>query len=80
MDPPAGAVTAQPDELCDLLGRLCLEQPDEEAIGQAEQSEQRGGAGLHDAPRSGAPSRYTTESKARVVAAARTRPSELGLL
>ena len=36
-------------------------------------------AGLEDAPRSGAPSRYTAENKARVVATARTRPSELGL-
>jgi transposase len=36
-------------------------------------------AGLDDAPRSGAPSRYTAENKARVVATARTRPSELGL-
>jgi transposase len=35
--------------------------------------------GLEDAPRSGAPSRYTAENKARVVATARTRPSELGL-
>lgn len=41
--------------------------------------ETQGVAGLNDAPRSGAPSRYTAESKARVVATARTRPSELGL-
>lgn len=41
--------------------------------------EQQGLAGLEDAPRSGAPSRYTPENKARVLQAARTRPSELGL-
>ena len=41
--------------------------------------EQQGLAGLEDAPRSGAPSRYTAENKARVLQAARTRPSELGL-
>ena len=41
--------------------------------------EQQGLAGLEDAPRSGAPSRYTVENKARVLQAARTRPSELGL-
>jgi transposase len=41
--------------------------------------EQEGVAGLEDAPRSGAPSRYTAENKARVLEAARTRPSELGL-
>jgi transposase len=41
--------------------------------------EQDGLAGLEDAPRSGAPSRYTAENKARVLQAARTRPSELGL-
>ncbi len=41
--------------------------------------EQDGLAGLQDAPRSGAPSRYTAENKARVLQAARTRPSELGL-
>lgn len=41
--------------------------------------EQEGIAGLEDAPRSGAPSRYTTENKARVLEAAQTRPSELGL-
>jgi transposase len=36
-------------------------------------------AGLEDAPRSGAPSRYTAQNKARVVATARTRPAALGL-
>ena len=41
--------------------------------------ETEGVAGLNDAPRCGAPSRYTAESKARVVATARTRPSDLGL-
>jgi transposase len=41
--------------------------------------ETEGVAGLNDAPRSGAPSRYTAENKARVVATARTRPSALGL-
>ncbi len=41
--------------------------------------EQEGLAGLEDAPRSGAPSRYTAENTARVLQAARTRPSELGL-
>jgi transposase len=41
--------------------------------------EQQGLAGLEDAPRPGAPSRYTAENKARVLQAARTRPSELGL-
>lgn len=41
--------------------------------------EQQGLAGLEDAPRSGAPSRYTDENKARVLQAARTRPNELGL-
>ncbi len=40
---------------------------------------QQGLAGLEDAPRSGAPSRYTAENKARVIQAARTRPSDLGL-
>lgn len=39
----------------------------------------QGLAGLNDAPRSGAPSRYTAENKALVVATARTRPTELGL-
>lgn len=41
--------------------------------------EQQGLAGLEDAPRSGAPARYTAEHKARVLQAARTRPNELGL-
>lgn len=41
--------------------------------------EQQGLSGLEDAPRSGAPSRYTEENKARVLEAARTRPNELGL-
>lgn len=40
---------------------------------------EQGLAGLNDAPRSGAPPRYTPENRARVVAMARTRPSELGL-
>lgn len=40
---------------------------------------EQGLAGLNDAPRSGAPPRYTPENRARVVATARTRPSELGL-
>ncbi len=40
---------------------------------------EQGLAGLEDAPRSGAPSHYTAENKARVLEAARTRPSELGL-
>jgi transposase len=40
---------------------------------------ERGLAGLEDAPRSGAPSRYTPENKARILQAARTRPTELGL-
>ena len=40
---------------------------------------QEGLAGLEDAPRSGAPSRYKVENKARVLEAARTRPSTLGL-
>lgn len=40
---------------------------------------QQGLTGLEDEPRSGAPSRYTPENKARVLQAARTRPSELGL-
>lgn len=39
----------------------------------------QGLVGLNDAPRSGAPSRYTAENKAQVVATARTRPSDLGL-
>jgi transposase len=41
--------------------------------------EQQGLAGLEDAPRSGAPSRYTIENKARVLEVARTRPRELDL-
>jgi transposase len=41
--------------------------------------EQQGLAGLEDAPRPGAPSRYTAENKARVLEAALTRPSALGL-
>src|SRR6266516_2797292 len=41
--------------------------------------EQQGLAGLEDAPRSGAPSRYTAENKARVLEAALTRPTELNL-
>jgi transposase len=36
-------------------------------------------AGLNDAPRSGAPSRYTPQTKARVIELARTRPRDLGL-
>jgi transposase len=40
---------------------------------------EQGLAGLHDAPRCGAPTRYTAEKKARVVATARPRPSALGL-
>ncbi len=41
--------------------------------------EAQGLAGLEDAPRPGAPSRYTAENKARVLQAALTRPSDLGL-
>jgi transposase len=41
--------------------------------------EQHGVAGLEDAPRSGAPTRYTAEHKARVLEAALTRPSDLNL-
>jgi transposase len=41
--------------------------------------EAQGLAGLEDAPRSGAPSRYTVENKAQVVATALTPPGELGL-
>jgi transposase len=41
--------------------------------------EQRGVAGLEDAPRPGAPSRYTPDNKARVLEAALTRPSDLNL-
>jgi transposase len=40
---------------------------------------EQGLAGLEDAPRSGAPSRYTAENQARVVATAKTRPTDLGL-
>jgi transposase len=39
----------------------------------------QGLAGLEDAPRTGAPSRYTPENKARVLAVALTRPQDLGL-
>ena len=39
--------------------------------------EQAGPAGLEDAPRSGAPTRYTTQNKARVLEAALTRPSDV---
>lgn len=39
----------------------------------------QGLAGLEDAPRSGAPSRYTAENKARVLEAALTSPQTLGL-
>jgi len=41
--------------------------------------EQQGPAGLEDAPRPGAPSRYTPENKARVLEAALTRPTDLNL-
>lgn len=41
--------------------------------------EEKGLSGLEDAPRPGAPSRYTAENKARVLEAALTRPSDLGL-
>jgi transposase len=41
--------------------------------------EQAGLAGLEDAPRPGAPCHYTADNTARVLQAARTRPSELGL-
>ncbi len=41
--------------------------------------EQQGPAGLEDAPRPGAPSRYTPENKARVLQAALTRPTDLNL-
>lgn len=40
---------------------------------------EQGLAGLEDAPRSGAPVRYTAENKARVLAAALTAPRDLGL-
>lgn len=39
----------------------------------------QGLVGLEDAPRSGAPSRYTAENKARVLEAALTSPQVLGL-
>jgi transposase len=38
----------------------------------------QGVEGLTDAPRSGAPSRYTPEVKARIIAAALTNPREVG--
>lgn len=41
--------------------------------------EQQGLAGLEDAPRQGTPTHYSAEQKARVIQAARTRPSSLGL-
>ncbi len=41
--------------------------------------EVQGLAGLEDAPRPGAPSRYSAENKARVLEAALTRPSDLDL-
>src|SRR5579859_5523321 len=41
--------------------------------------EQQGLSGLEDAPRPGAPSRYTAENKARVLQAALTRPGDLNL-
>src|SRR6266700_2543840 len=40
--------------------------------------EKQGVQGLIDAPRSGAPSRYTSEVKACIIAAALTNPRELG--
>jgi transposase len=39
---------------------------------------EEGLCGLEDAPRSGAPARYTPEVKARVIAAALTNPREVG--
>jgi transposase len=39
---------------------------------------ERGLDGLEDAPRSGAPSRYTPEVKARIIAAAVTNPRDVG--
>jgi transposase len=39
---------------------------------------QQGLAGLEDAPRTGAPAPYTAQQKAQILAAARTRPGELG--
>jgi transposase len=41
--------------------------------------EAQGLAGLEDAPRPGAPSQYTAENTARVLEAALTRPTDLGL-
>jgi len=41
--------------------------------------EEQGPAGLEDAPRPGAPSRYTAEKKARVLEAALTNPKDLNL-
>src|SRR5436305_1253503 len=41
--------------------------------------ELQGLAGLEDAPRPGAPSRYSAENKARVLEAALTRPKALNL-
>lgn len=41
--------------------------------------EEQGLAGLEDAPRPGTPSHYTAENKARVLEAALSRPSDLGL-
>jgi transposase len=39
---------------------------------------EQGPSGLEDAPRSGAPSRYTPEVKARIIAAALTHPRDVG--
>ena len=39
---------------------------------------EHGPSGLEDAPRSGAPSRYTPEVKARIIALALTNPREVG--
>ena len=39
---------------------------------------EQGCSGLEDAPRSGAPSRYTPEVKGRLIATAFTRPRDLG--
>jgi transposase len=39
---------------------------------------EQGPSGLEDAPRSGAPSRYTPEVKARIIAAALSHPREVG--
>jgi transposase len=41
--------------------------------------EQQGLAGLEDAPRTGAPTHSTADQQAQVLAAARTRPGDLGL-